>query len=166
MAQSMAQTHKSNLYNAAGVIISKELESSAFRVELPRESARLESLAFAEAESFHAKAHDNYVRVSTLYAQASSALAYFRRFTSAKEKLLMGDPVLQEGAKNEAQRERNMAMDPGYQEAAIDLRTAEEVVAYLEPLYAQTRETLQVMKKVRDAALERTMGRGQSQPHS
>jgi hypothetical protein len=158
MSASTAPTHKANLYAAAGVIISKELESSAFRVELPRESAKLETMSFGEAESLMAKAHGNCDRLSTLLAQASSALAYYRRFTAAKEKLLMGDPELQKDAKNEAQRERNVAMDSAYQESSIDLRTAEEVVAYLEPLHYHARETLQVMKKVRDAALERHMG--------
>ena len=75
----------------------------------------------------------------------------------------MGDPELQSGAKNEAQRERNMMTNAEYQDIMVNLRTAEEVVAYLEHIASQARETLQVVKKVREAAYERNNPRPQPQ---
>jgi hypothetical protein len=162
-AKTIGEHHKLNLYAAAQVIIGKELEGDGFRVQLPKESARLETLSYGEAESLLVKANDSNIKVTTYLAQAAAALAYFRRFASMKEKSLMGDPELQAGAKNEAQRERNMMTNAEYQDIMVNLRTAEEVVAYLEHISSQAKETLQVVKKVREAAYERNNPRPQPQ---
>lgn len=152
------ENHKINLHRAAVTIINKEFEGNSFVLDIPKESARLETLSYGEAEALLVKAHDNYIRVSTYLAQVSAALAYYKRFVAMKEKMLMGDPDLQKEAKNEAQRERNVAMNSEYQEYLMNLRTAEEVVAYFEQLTFQARETLQVVKKIRDASWQRSVG--------
>jgi len=150
------EEHQKNIYLIAGKMLkTKEFESDEFKIKLPKETAALETFPYGEAESLLVKANDNHAQIQTYLSQATAARAFFRRHIDMKEKLLLGDPVLQDGTKNKEQREFNMAKNEEYLRLFQDLRTAETVVAYLEHAAAAASETLQVVKKIRDAALSR-----------
>jgi hypothetical protein len=149
--------HRTRLLNVAGKMISQELESEPFLVKLPKEAATLESLKYPDAEALLSAANDSYTQLQRFLAHVSSARNYFKRTLELREKNLLGDPKKQEGARNNYAREFNMIQDEGYQSLYGDLRTAEELVSYLERLANASLETLQVVKKVRDAAYGRSL---------
>ena len=152
------EVHRRNLYFIAQKVVhTREFESDDFRVRLPREGAALETLSYADAESLLVKANDNYTQLQTYLAQSTAAKSFFKRAVEMKEKLLEGSPQLLEevGSRNPAARQYRVATDEDYQKLAADQRTAEVVVSYLERLSAASVETLQVVKKLRDAALAR-----------
>jgi hypothetical protein len=172
--------HQENLQKIGEIIAVKGLfEKPDFQVKLPRESAQLETLTYGEAESKLLQANDNYIMVTTYLAQAEAAEAYFHRFTAIKEKQLIAnmpdeiietsntfDPLHPEiGSPTKmrkltvAQKEARIYLDANYKTSLALLTSAEEIVAYLRRISDQTRETLQVIKKVRDAAWERSQRR-------
>jgi hypothetical protein len=149
-------THRKNVYHIASKIITtREFESDDFRVRLPREAAALESITYGQGEEFLVKADGNYSLLQTYLAQAAAARSFFKRMADMKETTLMGDPELQANAKNDKERARNVSLDKDYIELQQYLRTAETVTVYLEKLSAAADATLQVVKKIRDAALSR-----------
>jgi hypothetical protein len=146
---------------ASKVVYTKDFESDDYRVRLPREGAALESMSYADAEALLIKANDNYTQLQVYLAQAQSARAFFKRTADMKEKLVAGDPeLLKEAGRSASAREYQVAKNPEFNELMQDLRTCEVVVAYLERLSAASLETLQVVKKVRDAALSRREKQG------
>lgn len=147
--------HKNNVRAIALRIMQKEFEDRTFKATFPKEAAALESMSYGESEELLVKAEGNYSQIQILLAQAISAKTFFDRIKSMKKKLLLGDPQIQEGSKNQYDREYRMAKDPSYTEISLDLRTAETVTVYLENLSSSCLETLQVVKKIRDAALQR-----------
>lgn len=154
--ESEEQVHNRNINTIAGkMLFSRDYEKEEFKVNIPREGAALENLPYRDAEELLIKANDNYSQLSLVLAQASSARAFFKRKLDMKEYALLGDPSIQQEAKNKEQREFNMTKDEGYKLTMASLRTAETVCAYLERLVSAATETLQVVKKVRDAALAR-----------
>jgi len=148
--------HRSRILVIAGKMINRELESNDFMVKLPREPAALESLTYPEAEALLVRANDCYSQLQMHLAHVTSARSYLKRTLELKEKNLLGDPKKQEGTRNMHAREYNMIKDEGYQTLYGDLRTSEELVAYLERLSNAALETLQVTKKLRDAAFSKS----------
>ena len=143
---------RSRLYRVAKRIIDKEFESDDFKVQLPREGAALESLPYGRAEELLVKASGNYETISYALAAAKSAHAYFTRMVEITKKQMLGDKELRESTKNEAERESVVYNDAKFLKYIQVVRTAETVAGYLEPLLKSSDETLQVVKKVRDAA--------------
>jgi hypothetical protein len=152
---SEATQHRRRVHFIARKLASQELETPEFRVRIPKEGAILETLTYGEAEEMLVKADGNYTTLMTYLAHSKSARAFFKRMTEMKEKLLAGDPQIVKDAKNKEQREFMVASDAEYALFMQDLRTAEGAVAYIEDLAAAAYETLQVVKKIRDAALAR-----------
>jgi hypothetical protein len=159
--------HQANLEKVGKAIaVDGIFEKANFQVQLPRESAQLETLSYGEAESKLLQANDNYTLVTTYLAQAEAAEAYFHRYTAIKEKQLlanMPDEITEESqgvTKTKkltvAQKEARIYLDVNYKTSLALLTSAEEVTAYLRRIAEQCRETLQVIKKVRDAAWERS----------
>jgi len=144
---------------ATSIIHDRRLEQADMRVELPKERAALENITLPEAEEYMVSALDVYQVLNTYLAQAASAHSWFMSQLEVRKKLLLGDSELQKEAKNEAQRERNMVLDHDYQDFTNFVRISRTLVDYLNPLLDGARETLQVAKKLRETAAERTFRR-------
>ena len=157
-----AELHKRNLYEVAAMVTAKDFEGPDFNVDLPREAAALETLAYGRAEELLVKAADNFQKISFCLARSKSALAYFSRAAEVRKKTIVGDPGLRESAKNDAERDRAAYTDKVYLDFLQVIRTAEVVIGYLEPVLRSCDEMLQVVKKVRDAAWSRESARTRS----
>jgi hypothetical protein len=155
--------HRGNLVKIGqAIMVNRDFEKPEFQVQIPREAARLEQLSYGEAETKLLQAHDNYVRVTTYLAQAESAEAFLKRYVAMKEKTMIAElaDTDADGKKvSFAQKEATVAADPAFGEQMGLLRSAEEITAYLRRIAEQTKEALQVIKKVRDASFERSKPR-------